>query len=215
MSDGETTIIIDPGISWNKVKERLEFKTSEIAAVCLTHEHLDHSKAVEAAAGAGIDIYLLPETRKSLKLDGHRYNDIVLNQNFRVGSFQIKAFRLEHDVPSCGFLFLSDCGEKAVFIIDSFYCRFRFSSLNLIAIGINYSKSTLAPDLNPTRKQRLYSSHMSLENAIKFFNANDLSKVREIHLLHMSRDNSDPEMFKKKIQEATGKPVYIGGKNHG
>jgi hypothetical protein len=41
--------------------------------------------------------------------------------------------------------------------------------------------------------------------------ANDLSKVQEIWLLHLSDGNSDADRFKREIQELTGKPVYVAG----
>jgi len=39
--------------------------------------------------------------------------------------------------------------------------------------------------------------------------ANDLSKVREIWLLHLSDNNSNAERFKQEIQELTGRMVFI------
>ncbi|HEM1811409.1 TPA: MBL fold metallo-hydrolase, partial [Listeria monocytogenes] len=52
-------------------------------------------------------------------------------------------------------------------------------------------------------------SHFSLENVKEFLNANDLSQLREIHLLHISSSNGDPNMFKNEIQALTGVPVYV------
>jgi hypothetical protein len=53
------------------------------------------------------------------------------------------------------------------------------------------------------------TAHMSLEQCVEFFRVQDLSKCREIHLLHLSAENSDEELFKKTIQEVTGKPVWV------
>ncbi|MFP3339274.1 hypothetical protein R0J91_14955, partial [Micrococcus sp. SIMBA_131] len=52
-------------------------------------------------------------------------------------------------------------------------------------------------------KNRLIKSHLCLENVKEFLLANDISKVQEIHLLHMSDTNSDEVLFKKEIQEIT------------
>ena len=43
--------------------------------------------------------------------------------------------------------------------------------------------------------------------------ANDLSKVQQIWLLHLSDGNSDEKRFKREIQELTGKPTFIAGVN--
>ena len=60
-------------------------------------------------------------------------------------------------------------------------------------------------------KNRLLTSHFSLENVKEFLKANDLSRVQEIHLLHLSDGNSDAERFKREIMAVCGKPVYIAG----
>ncbi|RUR99291.1 hypothetical protein EFW58_01556 [Bacillus velezensis] len=61
----------------------------------------------------------------------------------------------------------------------------------------------------PAMKKRLLQSHFSLENVKKFLMANDLSKVQEIWLLHLSESNSDEKIFKEDIMKLTGKVVYI------
>jgi phosphoribosyl 1,2-cyclic phosphodiesterase len=58
-------------------------------------------------------------------------------------------------------------------------------------------------------KNRLLKTHMSLQTVKDFLRANDLSKVREVHLLHLSNDNSNAGRFKREIQQLTGKPVLI------
>jgi phosphoribosyl 1,2-cyclic phosphodiesterase len=89
------------------------------------------------------------------------------------------------------------------------YSPYRFAGLTMICIEVNYSLATLAPDIDPARKARLLKSHMSLETALKLLAANDLSKVCEIWLLHLSRSNSDAELFKREVEKQTGKPTYI------
>lgn len=210
ISDGTTTIMLDCGIPWKKVMKAFDFKVSTIvSAVCLSHSHKDHSQSIEDAAKSGLDIYLLPETRKELGLSGYKYHDITPLKEFSVGTFKVLPFPLEHDVPNCGFLMASTCGEKAIYITDTYYCRYKFLGLNIIAIECNFSKSTIAKDIHPAHKKRLWKSHMSLETLVDFLNANDLSMVREIHLLHLSTDNANAQEMKEAIQGNTGIPVYI------
>ena len=69
--------------------------------------------------------------------------------------------------------------------------------------------------LPPVIKKRIFRSHFSLESVKEFLRANDLNRVREIRLIHLSDGNSDAERFKKEIQELTGKPVIIEDKKAG
>ena len=217
--DGDAgSLLIDPGVTISKVKKALNFKLSEISACLISHQHLDHAKAVKDIAKAGIDVYCLPETAQALKFGGHRLKVIEPMRQFKVGSYSIVPIEINHQdvitgerIPGVGFL-ISDGTDKLLYYIDSFYCKYRFGQLGIIALGVNYSKKTMNPGLNTARKRRLYKAHMSLETAIKFFKANDLSKVREIHLLHLSRENANGDYFKSEVQKATGKPVYVA--NH-
>src|SRR5699024_9625093 len=105
-------------------------------------------------------------------------------------------------------------GGKLLFATDTYYVRYRFTGLTHMIVGCNYSMDILEENIASGRvhkamKRRLSKSHFSLENVKEFLKANDLSKVQEIHLMHLSNDNSDEARFKREIQELTGKPVYI------
>jgi phosphoribosyl 1,2-cyclic phosphodiesterase len=104
--------------------------------------------------------------------------------------------------------------EKLLFVIDTNYIPFRFSGLTHIMIGVNFSLEILrenvtAGTVDIERAKRTIKNHMSLETAKAFFEANDMSSVREIHLLHLSSQNADADSFKSRIERVTGKPVYV------
>jgi len=196
ITDGATTIMIECGLPWKEVRKHFQFQTSALAGMCCTHAHKDHSRSVADAVRAGIDVYMLPDTREALGISGHRVHEIKPLEQFRIGTFTVKGFPLEHDVPICGYFFASG-GERAVYITDTYYCRYRFAGLSVVAIECNWSRSTLNPDMDPAVKRRLIRSHFSLESALRFLAANDLSLVKSIHLLHLSQENSDAEMFQR------------------
>jgi len=103
-------------------------------------------------------------------------------------------------------------GDKLCYINDSYYSKYKFSGVGIYAVGCNYSKRTIREDIPPAQKHRLLRSHMSLETLLDFLAANDLRSVREIHLLHLSDNNSDEDLFKDLVQGNTGIPVYVAGK---
>ncbi|MAH51426.1 MBL fold metallo-hydrolase [Candidatus Pacearchaeota archaeon] len=203
-------ILIDPGVPIRKIKKALDFKLSSVSACIASHSHRDHCKGIPEVAKMGIPCYMTAETAESLEMNGHRTHIIEPLKQFHVKQYKVLPFPTQHDAPGVGFL-ISDGTEKLLYLTDSFYCKYKFKGLSIIAIECNWSRETLAKGLDPTRKKRLYSSHFSLENVIKFLKANDLSKVREIHLLHLSLENADPDYFRGTVQRATGKPVYVVG----
>ena len=175
----------------------------------------DHSKAVTDIMKAGIDCYMSRGTAEALGLSGHRLNIIKARQQFHIGSWVVLPFETQHDAAEpLGFLLANQAGDKLLYATDTYYIRYRFHGLTHIMIECNYSTDILRANIKvgnvPAElKKRLLKSHFSLENVRKFLQANDLSKVQEIWLLHLSDNNSDAERFKREVQELTGRMVFV------
>jgi hypothetical protein len=81
-------------------------------------------------------------------------------------------------------------------------------------LGVDYDLEALRGNIaqgsiHPALGNRILKNHMSLQTGLGFFKANDMSRVEEIHILHLSETNSNEERFKAEIQKVTGRPVYI------
>lgn len=215
VSDGRTQLLLECGIQYKEIQKNLKFRVSEIAGCLVTHEHQDHCKAVRDLMKAGIDCYMSQGTTDTLKVTGHRVNIIKAKQQFRIGTWTILPFETQHDAAEpLGFLLANQAGEKLLYATDTYFIRYRFANLNVIAVECNYSLDILranveAGTVDANLKNRILKSHFSLENVKKFLQANDLSKVQEIWLLHLSEQNSCEKRFKEEVQKITGKPTYI------
>lgn len=216
VSDGTTTLLLEAGIRFSDLRKALHFQVSQIAGCLVTHEHQDHCKAVADLLKAGVDVYASYGTFDALKLDGHhRAHPIAAKQPFSLGTWYIVPFDVEHDVAEpLGFLLQATTGERLAFLTDTYYCRYRFEGLTHIMLEANYSLQILDRNIADGRvphsmRKRLLRSHMSLETAKQFLISNDLSKVQEIHLMHLSDSNSDEAFFKREIQQIAGCPVYV------
>lgn len=214
LSDGKTTIMIEAGINIRDIKKALNFNMSQVDGLLLSHSHSDHSKAIKDVLKNGIDCYMSEDTADELELDHHRVIKIEARKQLQIGTLTILPFEGEHDVTTYGFLIANEVGERFLFITDSYYCRYKFKNITHIATECNYSLDILNDNIENGRvpavlKRRLLQSHFSLENVIEFLKANDLSNLKEIHLLHLSDSNSNEVEFKRKIQEVTGVPVYV------
>lgn len=216
IDDGSTPLLLECGIPYKEIQKKLNFKTSEIKGCLVSHEHKDHSKAMQDVMKAGIDCYMSPGTAKALNLTGgHRGKIVQPLQQFHIDTWTILPFETQHDAAwPLGFLLANQAGEKLLFATDTYYIKYRFSGLSHIMIECNYAIDILKANIdsgavNDAMAKRLLQSHFSLDNVKEFFKANDLSQVKEIHLLHLSDGNSDAERFKREIQQLTGKPVYI------
>ena len=73
-------------------------------------------------------------------------------------------------------------------------------------IECNYSEDVLA-QLPPWRA-RTIKSHMSLETLKETLITWNLEKTKDITLIHISKDNGNPDRFQKEIEELTGIKTY-------
>lgn len=218
ITDGTTQLLLDAGLRFKDIQKGIDFRISEVAGCLITHCHMDHCKAAKDLAKAGVDIYASAGTHAVLQLPQHRARTVESLKQFTLGSWTIKPFDVQHDVAEpLGFLMANQAGEKLLFATDTYYIKYRFPGLTHLLIECNYSEDILNDNIAsgrvpPAMKRRLVRSHFSLENMKDFIRANDMSKVQEIWLIHLSDNNSDEERFKRELQELTGKLIFVAGR---
>lgn len=218
ITDGSTPLLLECGIKFKDIQKKLNFRTSELAGCLVSHEHKDHSKAVADMMKSGIDCYMSEGTRAALGIEGHRIKVVQPKTHFKLGTWIIMPFKTEHDAayPLGYVLYSMETRDKLLFATDTYYIRYKFNGLTHIAVECNYALDILNANVETglipvALKNRTLQSHFSLANVKEFLKANDLSRASEIHLLHLSGDNSDASRFKREIQELTGKIVYVAG----
>lgn len=209
-SYGDSHLLLEAGVPLKKIRAALRYQMHAIEGCLVTHAHDDHALAGADVMGKGIDLYCSRETAEAKGWNHHRLCIVEPGEPFDIGDmWRCVAFSTEHDCPgSLGFLIAAG-GEKLLFATDTYYVRHRFVGLNIIAVECNWSKGTLDHDIAPGAFHRLVSSHMSLETCLGFLRAQDLSSVREIHLLHVSGRNGHAELFQREVERATGLPVWV------
>jgi phosphoribosyl 1,2-cyclic phosphodiesterase len=217
IDDGKTPLLLEAGIPWKLIQQRLDFQTAGFAGCLISHSHGDHSKAVKDAVKAGLDCYMSAPTAEAIGITSHRIRFVEAKRQFVIGTWTVMPFQVEHDAEGAlGFLLASRSGDRLLYLTDTAYTRYLFKGLTHIMVECNYSLDILRRNVDEglvlvELKNRLLKTHMSLETVKGFLRANDLSRVREIHLLHLSDGNSDQDRFKREIQALTGKPVYVAG----
>jgi phosphoribosyl 1,2-cyclic phosphodiesterase len=218
LNNGDSSLLLECGVPIEKLKRACGYRLSTCAGCLISHEHGDHSKAARDVMKAGVDLYCSAGTAQALGLEGHRLHTVKAKQQFKIGTWTILPFDVRHDAREpLGFLICSGT-EKLLFATDTFYLPYKFNGLTHIMIECNYDIETLDENIgsgyvDQSRRSRLLKSHMSIEQCKATLAANDLSCVREIHLIHLSYMNADAGRFKNEIQRLTGKLVYIAGQN--
>jgi phosphoribosyl 1,2-cyclic phosphodiesterase len=218
--ENETTaLIIELGVNFKEVKQALNFNLTKVAGALVSHEHLDHCKAVKDATAAGVDVYCSSGTWKAMNVTSHRIKSLRTMQKNFIGQFSVMPFDVKHDAAEpLGFLINHpECGT-VLFITDSYYVPHTFRGLNNILVEANYSSEIVAKrmmdqNIHVKVRDRVIESHMSIDTCKNLLRANDLSAVNNIVLIHLSDGNSNAADFKKQVEQLTGKKVTIAGKN--
>jgi len=210
------SLLIEAGIPIKQIKRALNFRFNDIKGCLITHEHGDHAKAIKDIAKLGIDVYASKGTLQALNCVSHRFIPLTPKKAKMIGDFEVLPFNTEHDAAEpLGFL-IRYHDKKLLFATDTCYLRYKFLGLTHLAIECNYVRSIMEDMLRQglvdiNRVARTMKSHMSLENLVEFLKANDLSKVQELYLLHLSDDNSNIDIIKNEIRKVYNGNLIIAG----
>jgi phosphoribosyl 1,2-cyclic phosphodiesterase len=220
LTNGNETLVIEAGVSFMEVKKALSFNISTIVGCIVSHEHQDHAKYFNEYLAAGITVYASIGTVSALK-NVNPINEPVTflhGKKINIGNFEVMPFDIIHDAAQpYGFIIRHpECG-KILFITDTYYCDYTFKGLNHFIVEANYSKQCLDKAIeegitSPSQRSRIETSHMSLQTCKELLNANDLSQVQNIVLIHLSSGNSNSDQFKQEIEASTGKQTTIAAK---
>jgi phosphoribosyl 1,2-cyclic phosphodiesterase len=213
-SNGEV-LLIECGLRFDLIKQALNYEISRIVGCLVTHSHGDHCKAVGDVLKAGIKVWATAAEHKAMGTEAHHNAMVSQYAPFKVGSFDVVAFKVVHDTPEpVGYLIRhEECGT-VLFLTDTVYSPYRFNGLINVIVEANYCQTILdrrlADGENPKfLHDRVIQSHMSIAHCKDLLMANDLSQVNNIVLIHLSDSNSDAARFKREVQEVTGKTVHI------
>ena len=209
--DGQK-LVLDAGIPMTSVI-RAVGGLNGIFGCLVTHEHMDHAKAVNGFMRYGIDILATNGTFDALKTNMVRMRRMRIGEMKQAGPYSVLAFPVQHDAAEpCGFLIRHDpTGIKLLYATDTYYLRNTFPGVHFWLIECNYCSELMHEQeldaLNLQERQmlnRLRKSHMSLHRLKQTLAANDLTETRKIILLHLSDGRSNEEQMVREVQEQTG-----------
>lgn len=203
-------LIIEAGLPFKEVKKALDFNVRKIAGVVASHCHLDHAKYVAEYEKAGIPVFR--------PYDGMKDMDLKKGAGFKIQAFpnQSKDGHWFHgnsngtECPCYGFYVQHPDIGSLVYISDTECVRWRFSEINHVLVEANYSKD-LVSDM-PEKRRHVLTGHMGINTTCGFLEKNRSPALRNVILLHLSRDSADAEDFKARAEKVAKCSVYVARK---
>ncbi|MGE4354495.1 MAG: MBL fold metallo-hydrolase [Oscillospiraceae bacterium] len=208
ISDGNTHILVDAGISMRRITNclsRLSLTMQDIAGVLITHEHRDHVAALATMIKRSKINFFAPRTvanhlRFSLAGIDDRMNIIIPGKTFSVKDMTVTAFNTSHDTDESvgyrisGSALIGYCTDTGC-VTDAMVAA--LSGVSAAVIEANHDEDMLRYGSYPYfLKRRVLSEHGHLSNAACGVFAAFLcqSGAEKFILAHLSRENNRPEL---------------------
>lgn len=218
----DTSLLLEAGIPYKKIQEKLAYKLSEIDFCLLTHSHKDHSLSVRDLIKRGLDVYMSQGTKEDLSLkDNHRIKILEKDKKgykrIDIKDFYIYPFSAIHDVNEPVNYYLVDRKSKEglMFVTDTGFIRYKIpENTSYLMVECNYVKekldrNSLDGKIDRKLRDRIVKNHMGLETLLEALRAAKLKNLKRVYVLHLSDKNADGMLIKSCIQEVTGVETYI------
>lgn len=211
ISDKETRILLECGLSRKKLQQLTGFQLTAFDACLVSHEHKDHSHCVADLIKSGLPVYMSQGTAEALELE--QVAEIRHGEQFTVGSIDVVPFNTFHDAAEpLGFLLKSRIdGDVLAFATDTVNLAYKFPGVNILAIEANYDREILdrSEKLPDKVRHRITNSHLEIDTLCNYLRTLDLSQCREIYLLHLSDAMSNEGRFLYRVQHSVPRGVRV------
>lgn len=198
-------LLIECGIPYAKLKQLLNHDFTNIVGCLVSHEHKDHAQAAASLLRDGINVYTSYGTAYTFK-NGELAKIIEEGDQFSVGGFEVLAFRTFHDAAEpLGFL-VRRGGDVLYFATDTVNLNVFADDVTIYALEANFDREILelSEHVPDKVKERTTRSHMEIGVLCEYIKKCDLSKCREVHLLHLSAACSNERWFVRRVSELCG-----------
>ena len=211
-----TKILIDCGISGKRCKERLadlEIDISEIDAILVTHEHIDHIRGLKVLAFRhGIPVLANHETAKAIVEnfgDCPKFKIFSTGEAFEFADLKIHPFSIQHDAADPVAFTMHVDGLKLGFCTDlgfaSSLVKMNLQDCDYLYVEANHEPSMVHASPRPmVYKQRVLSrsGHLSNEACGELLNTVFHDGLKHVHLAHLSGECNSPEMALQVVSQA-------------
>ena len=216
-----TQLLLECGLPFKTIQKALNFKLSTVEACLLTHEHIDHSKAVKDLLKNSIDVYATKGTFDALNVKSHRAISFLKDKEDTYcykffNRFCVLPFQAIHDAQEPVSFYIKDVHtkESLLFVTDTAYMPYKIPNVDILMVECNYVKNVINinlknESLNLILRNRIVKNHMSLETLLNALKQANLSNLKKIYVLHLSDANSEEKSILTAIQRQTGVIVEI------
>lgn len=232
LENGETTILLDCGIKYQRLSEILN--PIHIDGVLITHEHGDHVCGCRSLSENKVTtFYGTKETLDNINVPEFTKISLEPFRTYKIGTFNIVPFEVKHDaVHPVNYLIKDNItGAQLLYITDTGYIdNLKFKDIDYILIECNFDEEWYSSEvinslpieeakIRKFRGKRLLSKegHLSIQKTVRVLKNIINYNTKKIVLCHISHNYEGYKNFENKIREELKfesvvalNPMYIG-----
>lgn len=204
-----SALLVECGVRPEDMMRRTAVPISRIAGALVTHEHHDHAGFAGRYAALGIPIYASRGTIEALPLMNGTVRTLRSMEVLYIDEWKVMPFDTRHDAAEpLGFIIEHPEAGRILFLTDTAFCPYDFRPLGLdhILVEANYDDYILDGNVanglvDSARAARTKGTHMSLKAACELIRADQTAELKNVILIHLSRNNADREEFARRAAE--------------
>jgi phosphoribosyl 1,2-cyclic phosphodiesterase len=206
LGSSKTKILFDVGITFKNIKERLEeiqVDIEEIDAVMITHEHIDHVRAVDMIAKKlDIPVFCNSDTAKAIaqSIDIRpKFKIFSTGESFTFGDLEIQPFSIQHDTLDPVAFTVQVEGKKIGICTDLGFAtklvEMHLRDCDYLYLEANHEEEMVHASSRPmVYKQRVLSrqGHLSNRAAGELLANIHHPELKHVYLAHLSLECNTP-----------------------
>lgn len=217
VSDGQTRILIDAGVSLRDIETALQEigeSAESLDGILVTHEHTDHSRSVGALMRRyHIPLFINQGTFDAMRGTLGRYKDeqirmFTSGMPFEIKDLGVTACRTSHDAAE-SVAFRIETNHGAVSVCTDLgwpdpTLLNQLAGSRLVYIEANYDPMMLAAGPYPQMTKRRIASdfgHLSNQDSARAITALLEKGTEQFILAHLSKENNYPQLALQTVRE--------------
>jgi len=215
VSDGDTSVLIDAGLSGVEIERRMksrEINPDEIDAIIVSHEHTDHIQGVGVLARRyNLPVYISSETYNTASAQLGKIKQIhhfTCGSEFFINQLNIRPFSISHDASDPAGFTVGCNGRKVGIATDlgivTAMVRQHLKNCGCLIIEANHDILMLEEGPYPwSVKQRVKgrTGHLSNESSRELLMDVMHDQMSYVILAHLSETNNMPEKALRVVTE--------------
>jgi phosphoribosyl 1,2-cyclic phosphodiesterase len=221
VSSGETSVLIDCGVSALQVRRRLEAfgrSPDEIEAILLTHEHSDHVRGLDVflRRHRAAPVWATRGTWSKIDVRSEEGGELKSGRTRRFGAFRITPVATSHDAAESVAYVLDDGEHSAAICTDTGIItpllEQRLQGCELLLLETNHDKDMLRHGPYPwVLKQRIDSrtGHLSNHQSCEAIDRVRSKVLKVVVGMHLSAENNCPNLVRANLRATVGNGTEV------